>query len=545
VDERKASVGKILGYQSTIRRQDSLQRIAAMPEEDRNNYLTRLVRRLRIEQGLSETPATTSGSGIVGNPNAPTDLFPSNPTKGEWYFYNSNLKSQGLMQFKQTWGNRPNVDNWRRFADLSQQLVIKTPENTRPGGKEVTSLMGQDNTPTIASLQNGLPLTPAQLQASNDSIQNAMYNLGVAYMNDVENYSAAIEALENFRKRFPNYMGMGEVLFHLYYAYTKAGDLAKAEEIKQLILQKYPDSRYSAIIKTGKDPAASARAGEATKAYEEIYDLFISGKFDEAESAKRHADSVYHTSHWQPQLLYIEAVYQIKQRQDSIAKNTLQTIIGQDPNSPLATKAQNMIEVLGRRKQIEDELTRLQIERPKEDTVVQKPVVYVAPPPVKKDSLQGQTKTQVVVTPPKQIDSAIKKPYEQPKVYSVYKYDSAAKQYAMIILDKVDPVFVSEAKNAFDRYNKEVYYNNVFDMDIKELDADRKLILIGGFANQQAVVDYVQKARRIAPSEIVPWLKGDKYSFSIMTDANLNLLLSKKDLKEYKLFLDQNLPGKF
>ncbi len=53
------------------------------------------------------------------------------------------------------------------------------------------------------------------------------------------------------------------------------------------------------------------------------------------------------------------------------------------------------------------------------------------------------------------------------------------------------------------------------------------------------------KARPLTPTEIIPWLKGGKYSFSIITEKNLDLLKASKDIENYKKFLDQNLPGKF
>jgi hypothetical protein len=43
----------------------------------------------------------------------------------------------------------------------------------------------------------------------------------------------------------------------------------------------------------------------------------------------------------------------------------------------------------------------------------------------------------------------------------------------------------------------------------------------------------------------MPWLKAEHYSFSIITDDNLPVLLEKKDLEQYRKFLVQNLPGKF
>ncbi len=132
VESRKPSLAKIVASTGIINRQDSLQRIAAMPEEERKDYITKLVKKLRRQQGLSDENASPSaGNANPFNNAAPTDLF-TDQSKGEWYFYNSSLKTQGAAQFKQTWGNRPNADNWRRFAQVSNQLRAKLPTAATP-----------------------------------------------------------------------------------------------------------------------------------------------------------------------------------------------------------------------------------------------------------------------------------------------------------------------------------------------------------------------------------------------------------------------------
>ena len=337
---------------------------------------------------------------------------------------------------------------------------------------------------------------------------------------------------------------MDEVLFNLYYAYTKSGNATQAAQIKKLLGDKYASSKFTTIATTGKDPSSVTQNSPATKDYESIYDLFIEGKFDEAEAAKKKADSIYQTNYWQPQLLYIEAVYNIRQKNDSLAKDGLQTLIRQNPNTALAKKAQNLIDVLARRSQIEDELTKLQIERPKEDTVATEPYVQI---PTRTDVNINKPKNDVVLNPipQKPVDTLSKKTLVKDIPVSNYKFDPGMKHYAMVVLNKVDVVFGNEAKNAFFRYNREKYYNQTFDIKTVDLDADNKLMLIDGFPNAQAALDYMQQAKRLASSEIVPWLKADKYSFFIMTDLNLPLLLEKKDLSSYKQFLEQNLPGKF
>src|SRR5206468_8919585 len=142
-------------------------------------------------------------------------------------------------------------------------------------------------------------LTPEQMKTSNDSLLYSLNNLGAVYLNEADDYVSAIATLERLRSKFPGYNNMSEVLFNLYYAYKKSGNEAKAEEMKNLLLVKDPNSRYASILATGKDPATSrSKTSEITKTYENIYNLFIEGKFDDAEAAKRRADSIYQTNYW-------------------------------------------------------------------------------------------------------------------------------------------------------------------------------------------------------------------------------------------------------
>lgn len=592
VQERKSTLIKVVSYTSTIARQDSLQRIAAMPEEERTTYINKLLRRLLKEQGLSDA-GLTSGNSLPGN--KPVDLFASQ-TKGEWYFYNNTLKTQGATQFKQVWGNRPNADNWRRFSSVTQQLTTKLPNSTLTNqADQNNNSTANDSIPSFENLLNNIPLNEDQLKVSHDSISNALFDLGSVLLNEAEDYLSAIDALEKLRSHYPYYGNMSEALFNLYYAYKKAGNETEANKIKQLLIAQYPSSKFAGVLATGKAPVVSGKSEEATKAYNDIYNLFIEGRFDEAEIAKKQADSIYKTNYWQPQLLYIESVYHIRQRDDSVAKNILQTLIGQDPNAPMAKKAQTMIDVLNRRAQIEDELSKYQIQRiddttatmqepvvqippvrkdtvanrsnvtinpvkndtlankpvvvnnpPKKDTVTKKPDV-VSVPVIKKDSVVK--KPDVVSKPPVKKDTVVNKPVVNtpPKTLrkpGEYYFDSTTKHHAAIVLDKVDPLFINEVKNAYFRFNRE-RYRQTFAMNVIDLDANRKILLIGDFASAQEALNYMMSAKQAAPSEVMPWLKADKYSFSIINDENLPLLLEKKDLEQYRKFLVQNLPGKF
>jgi tetratricopeptide (TPR) repeat protein len=542
ITAKKDMLGQMATQLEIMKRQDSLQHIAGMPEEERKQYVTKLLKELRKQAGLKESgnEPLTSGFG-------PTqlDIFSmTQSSKGEWYFYNTALRAKGVQDFKARWGNRPNVDNWRRMQGVMSQRNANRADltNNLNGGNPINGGAPQAQELTFESLYGHLPLTEEQMKLSNDSIQNAMFVLGKILAEGVEDCDGMITIYEQLRNKFPEFGQMDEVLFHLYYCYDKNGDHSKAAQLKSELNTKYPGSHLTAIVMTGKDPHAEQQT-EATKTYENIYDLFIEGKFDDAVAQKKMADSIYGENYWSPQLLYIESVYYIKQQNDSTAISELQKLQNKYPGTPLAERATTMIDVLGRRKQIEEELTNLKIEEPQPE--VKKRVIIVDTVATRPQVIKADTASvaKPVTNLPTKTDSVVTKKTAKPIL--AFSFNAAAPHYVMIILNKVDVVFGNEAKNAFARYNSEKYYNKTFEVNTIPLDADNKLVLIKPFDNAQAAIDYINQVKPKAANEIVPWLKADKYSFSIITDQNLEVLKSNPDLTAYKLFLDQNLPGKF
>ena len=184
---------------------------------------------------------------------------------------------------------------------------------------------------------------------------------------------------------------------------------------------------------------------------------------DTTDIEKKKADNTYKNNYWSPQLLYIEALYYVRQKNDSLAITGLTYIIQTYSTSPLKTKAQTMIEVLGKRKEIEEYLTKLQVTRATEEMVLvpaeSNPIttqnVPTAPPIVK-------TQTSPTVKQPIVIKDSLKK---LPVIKSAsFKHIPTAPHVVLMLLDKVDGVYINEAKNAFDRYNRENFYGTKIDI---------------------------------------------------------------------------------
>jgi outer membrane protein assembly factor BamD (BamD/ComL family) len=589
---RREVLTTITAQLEIIGRQDSMLKIAGMPEAQREAFIRKLVKQLRKQRGLKEDDQVVAGGPAMNNDkDAPSDLFGS-ASKGEWYFSNNTLKSKGFNEFRNKWGNRPNVDNWRR---QSAAIAAVNLQNNR-GGVPVPGQTGVEGGQPVSDLSyEGLlkevPLIPEQVQVRQDSTGNAKFLLGKAYMEGLEDYAAAITTLEEFIQKYPNKSQVPEALFYLRYCYTKTGNPGRAAEITAQLRQQYPNSEFEKQVSTPEKMSADSAAKlDMTKRYENIYTLFIEGRFDEALAAKKLADSLYNKSYWTPQLLYIESMYHIRQRDDVNGRKVLNDLITTFPESPMAAKAKALVDVLGRRKEIEDYLTNLQIERPTEDSIVLvndiaprvanrvpqqdsatvgtvKPVQNILPDSViakaqanekaRLDSLarlQQQTgadrKTPQVAPPPivtqNQTNPALGAKdtlRTQPALPSVYRFDTAATHIVALVLDKVDQVYVTESRNAFMRYNRENRLTNAVNNIV--LNDDVRLMLVDGFPNAAAALAYVEKAKKAAPADIIPWLPANKYSFIIISNNNLPVLTNLKDVAGYKTVLAQWYPGRF
>ncbi len=543
VQTRHAALTRIVAFTNIIEREDSLQRIARLVPTDREAFVKKLVKKLRKENGLKDDANNLTGisSSIVDNKNlAPADLFAANNAKGEWYFYNSSLKSRGFNDFKSRWGNRVNVDNWRRKSALD--LATKNAANN------LTTILnnGTGSTAPVAaeityeSLMEHLPLTMEKMDSSNFILSENLLGLAKLYKDELEDYEEAIKTYEQHLQRYPDKLADGEIYLGLYYSYTKLGNAERAAYYKNLLNNKFSGTRSWQMVNTPAALDPKTKNPAATTTYERIYDLFLEGKFDEAQNEKKKADAQYGVNFWTPQLLYIEALYNVKQHNDSIAIVGLNTIIQNNPGSPLKDKAATMIDVLKRRKEIEAYLTNLQVTRAESDNVLIADDKPVAKKPVTAANIPVVIKKPAVAVP------VIKDTIKAPPVFAsgsfILKPD--VPHTVLMILEKVDGVYVNEAKNAFTRYNKENYYGQQIDIAKDIIDADHSILIISSFTDAAAALVYYDKIKRSASRE-VSWLPATKYSFVIITTENLQLLKANKDINGYRALLNQQYPGKF
>lgn len=541
VAERKESLRKAANQLDIILLEDSLQMVASLPIVERDALLKKLVKKSRKDAGLKEVNVIDDGnklSSFSEDKNASTDLFKT-PTKGEWYFYNASAKSKGFSSFKAKWGDRENTDNWRRKSALDA-IIIDAIDPLAPTDSSGAQ-SGQNLEISFESLLRSLPLTPEKLDSSNENIATALLTLAEIFQNELRDYEEAIYTYDIYLQRFPTRLKEGEVYLGLYYCYTKIQDLERAAYYKSLL-----DSSFSESVSAKKinDPISlqpEKNNPGVSKKYQDIYNLFFQEKYDVALELKKTADSIYGKQYWTPQLLFIESMYYVKCGYDSEAVNNLNTLIGLYPESPLAAKATALIDVLTRRKEIETYLNKLEVTRVEEDDKILIPIDQKIERKTIEADKKSEPKIKGLKSMVKMKDSALSM---LPGTFEgVFKWQPDKPHFVVMILKDVDPVYVNEAKVAFQRFNSS---NNFSTKNIVKdaLDTKNNLLVFSSFENAEDATSYLDKIKKVAPTQI-SWLAASKYMFIIIHEDNLNKLKSNKELDTYRKLLNNQYPGKF
>ena len=540
IENRKSALTKIVEKINIIQREDSLQHIAMLSSNEREAFIKDVLMKLRKEKGLKDIDlGSANPSSAFNKQNESIDLFGANTPKGEWYFYNPSAKSRGFGEFRSKWGNRLNIDNWRRSSATTSNINIPVINN--PGVVD-NKIVAPNTELSFDGLLANIPLTADKLNASNILLSSALFELGKLYQNNLEDYNMAVQTYETSLQRFPDKLYDGELYLNLSYCYQKLGNLSKANYYKNLLTTNFKNSKSAQAISNPQSVKQGKIDPAATKRYEDIYNLFIEGQFEKAVQDKKAADSLYGNNYWSPQLLYIEAVYYIKQRQDTPAITILNNIVLQYPTSPLKDKAAKMIDVLYRRNQIEGYLTNLNITRAKEDDVIAVDDSPAQPNAVTQNNKTEQPKT---LTPEEKKEIPHPKPTApQPVTNGTFSFVAEEPQNVVMVLDKVDPVYISEARNAFNRYNRQNFSGQAIEIVKDVIDKDKSILIFSRFANADAAITYMDRLKKNAAREI-SWLAANKYSFIIMSDPNLQVLKGNKDLPGYIKLLNTKYPGKF
>lgn len=284
IAERDKMLGNLVEQLTIIATEDSLQKLAALPEAERQKIVSDAV--FKKEQEEEEAKNSGSPSANQLNNNQQQNNNQQNTTQGPsfgWYFYNPNLRATGYNDFVKKWGRRKLEENWRRkdkSSSIGDDEITTTADST---AKTNDSTAAQKTGTLEEQMMAGIPVTAEKLKKSDDRLIEAYYTAGTIYKDGLESYPKAIDMFEKLNTRFPKHKLLLESYYNLYLIALKQKQNTVAEDYKSKILAAYPES---VIAKVLRDPnymnAAKAKEQELNNYYESAYDDYASNRLDSA-----------------------------------------------------------------------------------------------------------------------------------------------------------------------------------------------------------------------------------------------------------------------
>lgn len=332
-----------------IQREDSLQRVAKMPEAQRNGIILTIIAKIAQNEAKGKT-SDNSDRYNLGQYYENERRFQGNiDQEGKWYFYNQTALTFGRTEFRKRWGDRKLEDNWRR-SNKTRVANTQTAANpNEPVTQRKDSLKAENDYKKPAFYLKNLPLSDSAKLISDERIASAMLNAGKAYAERIPDLSKADETFESLIQRYPSSELVPEALYTLYNI-NKSTNQTRAESYRQRLLQKYSNSEYARIL---SDPEyyekKMAELKQAEKAYNDAYTAYKGENFAGAISLSDDALVKYPQDQLAPKFLLLKAYSVGRISDERTFREELGKVIKVWPGTAESKKASELITYLNQR----------------------------------------------------------------------------------------------------------------------------------------------------------------------------------------------------
>jgi tetratricopeptide (TPR) repeat protein len=191
IKARAESLTDLIVNLGLIEKNDSILKICALPEEQRNKKAAEMAEQLKKEadiqkqkdQEAKELASKTANTGVTST----------------FWAYNDALKIKGKNTFDDYWGGRPLKDNWRLQTKLAlnfgpgDEEVVESVETTDPNAPTEDPYATSTAEDLLAKLPCG---DDAKLQGMLKSAAEGYYNAGVIYKEKLDDEDNAINTWE-------------------------------------------------------------------------------------------------------------------------------------------------------------------------------------------------------------------------------------------------------------------------------------------------------------------------------------------------------------
>lgn len=503
IETKANSLTKLITNLQIITLEDSVQVLAKMTEEQRNDAIDKIIAKVEEDEKKAEEDERINlqNAQLLSQNNTATPSV--SLQKGLWYFYNPTTLSLGFIEFKKIWGNIQLEDNWRR-SDKEQAFAVNTIDEN---GELIDSTNIQIDTTSIQTITNkkdkssylkNIPLTPDAIARSTNRIIDAYNNVGLIYKEQLQNNGKSVNAFEELLKQYPDNKYKVSNYYQLYRTYLAMNNQPKSDYYKNILLQDYPDTEYSRIIKNPEYANdVMAKRSIVEKFYTETYQLYSEGNYTQVLANCLKADTLYSKSSLMPQFAYIKALAIGRTQNISAFEAALTHILIKYPKHPVSDKAQEMLDLINLQK----------------------------------------TPTALKVNN----DSTFNK-----KNNTNFIFKEAGEYHWIVIID-TDKDSATQLKQQTDQFEKKlIATNSTFstsrgqELSITKtvLDDKHQIMVVKPFNGKQEAMDYYSLLKN--DSTTFTDLPSNSYQAFIISEENYEVLYKNKNIMEYQAFFLEN-----
>lgn len=501
LQEKTKILTELIVNLQSIEFQDSLQRMATMPEADRNAILDKLIAEIAEEEARLRAEEQENRQSLSMLEQANRQQNRNMQQSGGWYFSNPQAISFGFSEFSKKWGRRKLEDLWR----ISNKQIMDF-------GEEDDELAGADSLATDSTAMavesdpkkrefylQDLPMDSTSMAESNAIIENALYNIGYIYKDGLKDNKKSIESFETLLEKFPMHENRLMVYYQLYKNWDEVPDEERAEYYKDLIVRDFPESDYAKII---VDPnynlVLEAQRNAAANLYEETYDAYQNKQFYLVINNYNVAIENYQESNLLDKFEFLKAMSLGKvQNLDTLAVS-LEYLVSTYPESAVRPMAEDILSRLR-----PDESGKIILE---EQTIASRG--------------KGESK----------------QPAKTEEFSTVFKTDMKAVHFFMLLID-ASKVNVNALKIRLSDFNSKYYKTAQLKINSIVFMNDIQMISIGNFENSEKALDYYEAV--LQNSYITSQIqKPQESAFAISVD-NYPIFYREKDIESYLKFFNK------
>ena len=500
IQRKTYTLSRLVENLKVYQRQDSLQRLAKMSEDERNAIIDSVIadykeeqKRIKEQELQRRQAAAQMRQGRRRNERMQGGLGSAG---GGWYFYNTQARSMGYNEFMQKWGRRQLEDLWRLS---SKQQGASFDMGGQEGMAAIADTAKADSAQSISTdpvkretYTQYIPTTEEQMELSNAKIAQALYNMGFIYKIQLENNKEAINSFQEFVKRFPDNEDAIKCYYQLYKLNQQLGNTSEAEHYKNIILNDYPDSDYALIL---QDPEYYKNLLSDQKKmktmYKEAYHAFNDGEYLTTKLISDDAINNYQQTEVTPRFKYLRALSlrRIEDSKDTL-KTELQDIVKNYPNSEVYGMAQNIL-----RKMQKDA-----------------------------DTLSGEQKEQQEKE--KMLTQAMEKFQE-----------TAGEDHFYVMVLNSDSVDVSATKVKISDFNQKFFSNEGLKVSSVVFDDPKIMVTVSDFKNKNEALTYFRSI--VENTYVFSDIEIDDFRHYVISAPNYPKFYKSKDITNYHLFFEE------